>query len=156
LLHSDRGNELARHRILDSGKLICLYSTVLSPASLNLLQFGRFVHPLFLMANGFSSLVLSPTLVGAKPLVSSPSSTVGAKPLDTAPVLIIENPLPSYSQLTSFDLQLGTKTIPGLKFCPGRLKHVESIDVIFTDDDQVNFSRVYTALVSSIELSAFS
>jgi hypothetical protein len=88
--------------------------------------------------------------------VSSPSSTVGAKPLDTAPVLIIENPLPSYSQLTSFDLQLGTKTIPGLKFCPGRLKHVESIDVIFTDDDQVNFSRVYTALVSSIELSAFS
>ena len=38
--------------------------------------------------------------VGPKPLVTFPSST-GAKPLDTAPVLIIENPLPSYFKLTS-------------------------------------------------------
>jgi hypothetical protein len=94
------------------------------------------------MANGFSSLLPTPTLVGARPLVTSPSSP-GAKPLDTAPVLIIENPLPSYAMLTSFELQHGSKTVAGVKFCPGCLKHVESIDAIFTDDDQVNISIVF-------------
>jgi hypothetical protein len=89
------------------------------------------------MAIGFSSIAPNPTLVGPKPLLTSRSSTC-EKPLDTAPVLIIENPLPSYSKLTSFELQLGSKTVPGIKFCPGRLKHVESIDAIFTDDYQVN------------------
>ena len=89
------------------------------------------------MANGFSSLVSTPTLVGAEPLVTSPSS-IGKKPLDTAPVLIIENPLPSCSRLTSSELQLGSKTVQGIKFCPERLEHVESIDAIFTDDNQVN------------------
>ncbi len=131
---------VACQRILGSGKLICRYSTVRPPA-FNLLHFGSFLYLLFIMANGFSSLVPTPTFVGPKPLVTFPSST-GAKPLDTAPVLIIENPLPSYSKLTSFELQLGSKTIPGVNFCPGRLKHVESIDAIFTDDDQVNNSMV--------------
>jgi hypothetical protein len=63
LLHSHRGNKFARQRILGSGKLICRGLTVLHlHCSANLLQFGRFVHLLFIVANGFSSLVLSPTL----------------------------------------------------------------------------------------------
>jgi hypothetical protein len=135
---------VACQQILGSGKLICRCSTVRPPA-FNFLQFGRFLCLLFIMANGLSSLVQTPTLVGAKPLVTSPSST-GAKPLDTAPALMIENPLPSHSKLACFELQLGSKTIPGLKFCPGRLKHVESIDVIFADNDQANVSMVFTAI----------
>ena len=91
------------------------------------------------MANGFSSLQRTPTLAGAK-TVDMSLLLIGSKPLETAPVLIIENPLPSCHQLPSLVLQLGTKTTPGLKFCPGRLKHVESIDVIFTDDDQGYFA----------------
>jgi hypothetical protein len=91
------------------------------------------------MANGFSSLQRTPTLAGAK-TVDMSLLLIGSKPLETAPVLIIENPLPSCHQLPSSVLQLGTKTTPGLKFCPGRLKHVESIDVIFTDDDQGYFA----------------
>ena len=62
----------------------------------------------------------------------------GDTPLDTAPVLIIENPLDSYYNLSRGDLQLGSTAGPGLKFCEARLKHVESIDVIFTDDNQVS------------------
>ena len=89
------------------------------------------------MANGFSSLLRTPTLVVANPDETAPW-LVGAKPLDTAPVLIIENPLPSYYHLNTSELQLGSKTVPGLKFSPIRLKHVESIDAVFTDDDQVN------------------
>jgi hypothetical protein len=80
------------------------------------------------MAVIFSSLRGDPPLAGA------------AKPLDTAPVLIIENPLPSYHQLSLSELQLGSKSVLGVKFCPGRLKHIESIDAIFTDDNQVSSS----------------
>jgi hypothetical protein len=94
------------------------------------------------MANGFSSLLPTPTLVGAWPLVASPLSP-GAKPLDAAPVLMIENPLPSCAKLTSFELQHGSKTVAGVKFCPVCLKHVESIDAVFADDDQANISMVF-------------
>jgi hypothetical protein len=85
------------------------------------------------MSFGISSHLGQPTLVGAKPL-------------HTAPVLMIENPLDSYYQLSSSELQLGTKTVPGVKFSPQRLKHVKSIDAIFTDDNQVSSSALLIPL----------
>lgn len=93
-----------------------------------LLLLRLFNDSCYSMAVIFSSLRGDPPLAGA------------AKPLDTAPVLIIENPLPSYHQLSLSELQLGSKSVLGIKFCPGRLKHIESIDAIFTDDNQVSSS----------------
>jgi hypothetical protein len=95
------------------------------------------------MTNGFSSLLRTPTFDVANPDHTAPSLAT-AKPLDTAPVLIIENPLPSYYELNTLELELGSKTVPGVKFSSSRLKHVESIDAIFTANDQVNFDMSFS------------
>ena len=54
-----------------------------------------------------------------------------------SPVLIIEHPLDSYYLLGSIELELGSKSYIGTKFCPHRLKHIRCIDAIFPDLEQV-------------------
>ena len=79
-----------------------------------------------------------------------------AMPLDMAPVLIIENPLPSYHQLSLSQLQLGSKSVPGVVFCPGRLKHVESIDAIFPDENQVSTFVLCTLILPCLSSGTHS
>jgi len=74
--------------------------------------------------------------VGFPSLAGQPTTSV-PKPLDTAPILIIENPLESYYKLNTSQLELG------IKFSKSRLKHVETIDAIFTDENQVSLSLFY-------------
>jgi hypothetical protein len=61
-------------------------------------QFGRFLHLLFIMANGFRHFCGLNIGRDTRPLVTAPSLRHEA---DTASVVIIENPLPSYSNLPS-------------------------------------------------------
>ena len=128
---------IASQRILGLAKRICLSFTVCSPAS-PLLRLGtESGNPESQLLFQFLCSILAVMAVGFSSLLGE-QKLVGPIPLDTAPVLIIENPLDSYYKLSNSELKLGSKTIPGIKFCPGRLKHVKSIDAIFTDENQVS------------------
>ena len=82
-----------------------------------------------------SAVVFSaiPMAVGASTLRASSPSIISSTLLDASPVLIIEHPLESFYGLSLSEQGLGATSQPPLS----RLEHIGSLDVIFTDMEQV-------------------